>query len=205
MSDGTIPEAWGANTPLASSTATSGQEIDDLFRTLYFQHVGGVYGLAHRLGGSRLAGEITQEVFLQLWRNPEKFDPARGSLHALLLTMTHHKAVDYIRAESARPNREQRLGSEETPMLDVDDDLLRSESATRVVAALNELSPPIREAIVTAYYGQCTYKEAALVLGQPEGTIKSRIRMGLSQLRTALSESMQSECAFGQLTQSSER
>ncbi len=90
-------------------------------------------------------------------------------------------------------------------MLDVDDDVVRSESATLVVAALNELPTPLREAIVTAYYGQCTYKEAALVLGQPEGTIKARIRMGLSQLRTALSESMQSEREFGQLTQPSER
>jgi RNA polymerase sigma-70 factor (ECF subfamily) len=119
--------------------------------------------------------------------------------------MTHHRSVDYIRTEAARSTREQRIGSEEIPTLEMDDGVVQSESTTRVNEALNQLSDPLKEAIVTAFYGKCTYKEAALVLGQPEGTIKARIRKGLAELRIALSESHGTEQSSSEFAQSSDR
>lgn len=186
MSNEGMRETWGANTSLPSLANGSSDGDEDLFRILYLQHLAGVYGLAHRMCGGKLAADIAQDVFLQLWRHPETFDPSKGSLHSLLLTMTHHKAVDSIRSESARRDRERTTDSADEYPASLDEDILRSESSDRVISALNELPEDLREAIVTAFYGNCTYKEAATVLGQPEGTIKARIRKGLAQLREVL-------------------
>jgi RNA polymerase sigma-70 factor (ECF subfamily) len=160
----------------------SGDDADDVFRHLYAEHSQGVYGLAWRICGSSFAGDITQEVFLSLWKNPDRFDPIRGSLHSLLLTMAHGKAIDIVRSETARRGREKRSASAE-PMSDVGDEEFDKNTASLITLALDRLPAKEKEAIVTAFYGDCTYREAALVLGQPEGTIKARIRKGMARMR----------------------
>jgi RNA polymerase sigma-70 factor (ECF subfamily) len=144
--------------------------------------------MAAGICGRDQAADVTQEVFLQLWCQPERFDPARGTLRTLLLTMAHHRAIDLLRAGAARQAREREHAPGDFVQPDVGSDLLAEEHATRVTRALLQLPMERRDAIVTAYYGQCTYGEAAAVLGQPEGTIKARIRAGLRQLREALGD-----------------
>jgi len=172
-------------------SARAGRPQDrDVFGEVYSDHLESVYGLARRVCGSSLAADVTQEVFVQLWRRPESFDSSRGSLRALLLTMAHNKSVDQIRSESARRTREQHTWDIDSSYGDVDDDCLADELIVRVVQALDRLPMKLREAVVTAFYGQCTYRQAAIVLDLPEGTVKARIRRGLEQLRMDLEEAV---------------
>lgn len=158
-----------------------------LLARAYRDHRTAVHSVAMRLCGSSAADDITQEVFIKLWHQPERFNPARGSLRPFLVTITHHMAVDHLRSRSARSRREvrseRRSGDEAT---EVDAQALQQERKGRVVAAIERLPPKEREAIVIAFYGNCTYREAADVLNQPEGTIKARIRAALKHLAPSL-------------------
>ena len=157
---------------------------------VYRRHGAAVHNLAQRvLRSSDLADEVTQEVFLDLWNRPEQFDVTRGSLRTFLVTRSHGKAVDLIRSEIARQNREQRSAAETARAgYDFDHyawDLLRAEQVKQTIAALPQDE---RQAIEMAYFDGMTYREVANTLGAPEGTIKSRIRSGLRRLRKALTQ-----------------
>jgi RNA polymerase sigma-70 factor (ECF subfamily) len=155
---------------------------------VYRRHGGAVHALAQRiLGAGDRADDVTQEVFVALWNRPERFDPARGSLRAFLVTIAHGRAVDLLRAESARHGREQRTARQ--PAASGDD--LESQIWERAVnaqlkAAVSTLPAGERRVIELAYFGGHTYREVAALLGEPEGTIKGRIRAGLRRLRAAL-------------------
>ncbi len=154
----------------------------------YRRHAGAVYGLARRLlSDETLAEEIVQEVFLRLWDTPEKFDPGRGSLRSFLLAQCHGRAVDLLRAETARRRREekdQRRTAEAG--YDLELEVWDLAVAEHVKDALVGLPEGERRAIELAYFGGHTYREVAVMLDQPEGTVKSRIRAGLKRLRTEL-------------------
>ena len=135
------------------------------------------------------AADVAQEVFLRFWLHPERFDPMRGSLRTYLLTLGRSVAIDATRSDAARRRRESAGRWRDVPTLEpIDDGLLRDETAQRVRRALRQLPPVERDAIATAFYGGCSYRAAAVVLGEPEGTIKSRIRAGLRRLRDLLDE-----------------
>ncbi|MGH9057768.1 MAG: sigma-70 family RNA polymerase sigma factor, partial [Acidimicrobiales bacterium] len=86
-----------------------GRWNDSALAEVYRRHGGAVHGLARRvLGSESRAEEITQDVFVDLWRRPEVFDPARGSLRSFLLTVAHRRSVDVLRSEASRAAREQR-------------------------------------------------------------------------------------------------
>ena len=126
-------------------------------------------------------------MFLRLWNLPDRFDAARGSLRTYLLTQTHGLSVDVIRAEAARRAREERdarLTSESS--YDLEREVWDLTQAEYVRDALGRLSEGERRAIELAYFGGHTYREVAVLLGEPEGTVKSRIRSGLGRLRAAL-------------------
>lgn len=155
---------------------------------LYTRHGGPCLALARRVLADRvLAEEVVQEVFLRLWHEPSRFDPDRGSMRAWLCAQVHGKAVDLLRAETARRAREERDAFRNAT---IDDDLERAvlelTESEAVRRALASLSDGEREAIELAYFGGHTYREVAALLEQPEGTVKSRIRSGLLRLRAAL-------------------
>ncbi|MFZ0665487.1 MAG: sigma-70 family RNA polymerase sigma factor [Acidimicrobiales bacterium] len=163
---------------------------EDCLAEVYRRHAGAVHNLARRvLIVSELADEVTQEVFIDLWKRPEQFDPTRGSLRTLLLTKAHGKAVDLIRSESKRKVREQRTAAETAHSeYDLDHYAWDLVVADQVRTALDTLPPEERLSIEMAYFKGMTYKEVAASLGAPEGTVKSRIRSGLMRLRKALSQ-----------------
>jgi RNA polymerase sigma-70 factor, ECF subfamily len=153
---------------------------------LFDRHAAAVHGLAARLCGSDHADEVVQEVFVRLWQRPERFDIDRGSLRTFLHTDTHGRAVDLMRSNGARRKRELTDFARQQPQGgdSVDDaavgGLLHDDMA-EVIATLPRRE---RDPIVLAYFEGHTYREVAAMLQQPEGTIKSRIRAGLSRLRT---------------------
>ena len=155
---------------------------------LYRRHGGPTLSLARRVLADRvLAEEIVQEVFVRLWHAPERFDPERGSMRAWLCAQVHGRSVDLLRANTARRAREER-DAFRTPAIDHDLELAVVEltEGEAVRRALGSLSDAERQAIELAYFGGHTYREVAVLLAQPEGTIKSRIRSGLLRLRAAL-------------------
>jgi RNA polymerase sigma-70 factor (ECF subfamily) len=156
----------------------------------YRRHGGAVHSLARRiLRSDPPAEEITQEVFLDLWQRPEKFDAQRGTLRSFLLARTHGKSVDFIRSETARKRREDRTTREAaTAGYDLEHQVWDLAVAEQVKEALGSLPADLRQPIELAYFGGHTYREVATMLGTPEGTIKSRIRVGLGQLRVNLAE-----------------
>lgn len=154
----------------------------------YRRHAGAVYGLARRLlMVESLAEEVVQEVFLRLWNQPDRYDPARGSLRSFLLAQTHGRAVDLLRSEGARRQREEREArSTAEAGYDIDHEVTDMATAERVRSSLAALPAGERAAIELAYFGGLTYREVARQLEEPEGTVKSRIRSGLKRLRGEL-------------------
>ena len=156
----------------------------------YRRHGGAVHALARRiLRSDPPAGEVTQEVFLDLWRHPERFDAQRGTLRSFLLVRSHGKAVDVVRSEEARRRREEQSSREAaTTAYDIDREVWDLAVAEQVREALGSLPDELRQPIVLAYFGGRTYQEVAVLLDQPAGTVKSRIRSGLGRLRVNLIE-----------------
>lgn len=174
----------------AALVVAIGRWREDALAEVYRRHGGAAYALARRLLNDReLAEEVLQEVFLRLWNAPERFDPERGSLRAYLLAQTHGRSVDLLRSETSRRRREEREARESTAFGDDIErdvvDLTVSEKVKEVVAALPKDE---RQAIELAYFGGHTYRQVAVMLEAPEGTVKSRIRSGLRRLRTELAE-----------------
>src|SRR4051812_25115146 len=151
----------------------------------YRRHGGAVFGLARRLLGDHAhAEELVQEVFLRLWNQPERFDPARGSLRAYLLAHCHSRSVDVLRSDVARRRREERDAQRTaTAGYDLEHEVWDLTVAEQVRSAVHELPQAERAAIDLAYFGGYTYREVAQMLGEPEGTVKSRIRAGLRRMR----------------------
>lgn len=156
---------------------------------LYRRHGGALFSLAVRVLRAReLAEEVVQDIFARLWHSPERFDPARGALRPYLLAQAHRRAVDVVRSESARRDRDERAANTVKPAYVLEDDALNLTMGEQVREAMAGLSEDQRKAISLAYFGGRTYRDVALVLGEPEGTVKSRIHTGLARLRSTLTD-----------------
>ena len=162
----------------------------DALAEAYRRHAGAVFGLARRrLADAAMAEEIVQEVFLRLWNDPDKFDPGRGSLRSYLLAQCHGRSVDLLRSETARRRREENdLRRTAEGGYDLEREVWDMALADHVREALDTLPAAEREAIRLAYLGGHSYREVALMLDEPEGTVKSRIRTGLKRLRAELTD-----------------
>ena len=167
---------------LARSDETALAELYDRFGRV-------AYGLALRiLRDEKLAEDAVQEGFLAAWRNADRFIPERGKASTWLLTLVHRRAVDLVRREDRR-RAEPLTESVDPPSSgSAEDDAWLRFERERVQSALKQLPDQQREALELAYYGGFTQSELAERLGQPLGTIKSRMFMGLAQLRELLGE-----------------
>jgi RNA polymerase sigma-70 factor (ECF subfamily) len=134
------------------------------------------------------ADEVTQEVFLDIWRQSARFDPQRGSALSWMLTIAHRRAVDRVRSAQATTERDSAWVAEnqDTPHDSTAERAERSLDAQRVRNALDALTDTQRGAVELAYFGGYTHTEVAGLLDIPLGTAKTRIRDGLIRLRDSL-------------------
>jgi RNA polymerase sigma-70 factor (ECF subfamily) len=147
------------------------------------------FGLAVRvLRDPAQAEEVTQESYLECWRHAARFDSAKGSAISWLLTIVHRKAVDRVRSSESAGRRDVAYGQRErsVPHDETAEAAAASIEATRVRAALADLTAKQREAVELAFLGGYTHTEVASMLDLPIGTAKTRIRDGLIRLRDAL-------------------
>jgi RNA polymerase sigma-70 factor (ECF subfamily) len=155
---------------------------------LYDRYGRVAYGLALRiLRDETLAEDAVQDGFLAVWRTAARFMPERGKASAWILTLVHRRAVDVVRREERR-RAESLERIPEPGGGSVDEDAWLRLQRGRVQDALRQLPDPQREAIELAYYGGFSQSELAERLGQPLGTIKSRMFSGLARLRELLGE-----------------
>jgi RNA polymerase sigma-70 factor (ECF subfamily) len=174
----------------ASLVAAVARAEEGALREIYDRHGAALFGLARRiLQQPEAAEEIVQEVLLRLWNEPDRFDPGRGALRSFLFRETHSRAIENLRAEGARRAREERYSRESPPPVgDLDQEAWSVIRAELVRDAISDLSASEHEAIDLAYFGGFTYREVAMLLGEAEGTIKSRIRAGLGKLATTFEQ-----------------
>lgn len=165
-----------------------GRWRQDALAEAYRRHAGAVFALSRRLLiDPGMAEEVVQEVFLRLWNQPEKFDPERGSLRAFLLAQTHGRSVDVLRSETSRRRREERDARQTAESgYDIEREVMDLSTADQVNEVMAALPVDERRAIELAYFGGHTYRQVAVMLDQPEGTVKSRIRSGLRRMRDQL-------------------
>ncbi len=184
-----MPAPDDALADLLQRTAQGEQET---FASLYDATSRRVFGLALRILGDRdLAEEAALEAYTVVWRQAARYDPARGSALTWILTVARSKAIDLLRSRMRRGGRERALDIATcvpNPTPGPEAASARSEEMHLVREALAALPLEQREAIETTYFGGLTHAEVAVALGQPLGTVKTRIRTGLSSLRRMLAE-----------------
>ena len=174
----------------------SGRDLD-AFRALYDRYGDLVYSVSLRVvGDTHVAQDVTQDVFLRVWRRPELFDVARGKFVTWLLSVARNRSIDERRSQGRR------LRHEAPPSTEEEEDTLASrderddpavatvlaDERRAVRRAMDVLPPEQRLAIQLAYFGGLTQQEIANTLGQPLGTVKTRIRLGMQKMRVALEE-----------------
>ena len=152
--------------------------------TLYDRYSALVYAVGLRvLADTAAAEDVLQEVFMQLWRNPARFDASRGSLGAWLAVIARNRAIDALRKRRYESDVEDIVVSVEPDLASQAD---RSRAAKNVRDVLNGMHPAQRQALEMAFFEGLTHTEIAAKIGEPLGTIKTRIRAGLLALRKAL-------------------
>jgi RNA polymerase sigma-70 factor, ECF subfamily len=184
---GSRPAGAGSGWDLAALLGQVAKGDHAAFAAVYDQVAAPVFGTVCSVVRDRsLSEEVTQEVFVEVWRAASRFDPGRGSPLAWVTTIAHRRAVDRVRSEQRAAERQRRAAA---PLVAYDDvaetveDNLDRERVRRCLGSLTELQ---REAVTLAYYGGYTYKEVAALLGVPPGTANTRMRDGLIRLRDCL-------------------
>ncbi len=175
------------------------------FEALYDRFGDLVYSVCLRVvGDTYIAEDVTQDVFVRVWQRPEQFDVRRGKFVTWLLSVARNRSIDHRRSQSRR------MRHEALPSIDEEEDVLPSEDerddpalqtvladeCAAVRKALEVLPPEQKLAIQLAYFGGLTQQEIANKLGQPLGTVKTRIRLGMQKMRGALQERRDMERSF---------
>jgi RNA polymerase sigma-70 factor (ECF subfamily) len=159
------------------------------FADLYDALSPAVYGLSRRVvRDPAQAEEVTQEVFLDVWRSAPRFERDRGAARSWVLTITHRRAVDRVRSAQASTDRELRAAQQSgtrdyDEVVEAVESRLEAQAVRRCLQALTDLQ---REAVSLAYYAGNTYVQVANALRLPLGTVKTRLRDGLIRLRDCL-------------------
>ncbi|UUT35314.1 ECF RNA polymerase sigma factor SigK [Microbacterium elymi] len=161
----------------------------DAFAKLYDMLSPRMFGLILRVLIDRAQSEeVLQEVFLEVWQSAHRFAPHKGQGRSWLLTIAHRRAIDRVRSSQASSDRDVRAGFRDlaTAPADVAEQVELRIEAERVADALRRLSDSQREAITLAYYGGYSQSEIAALTGSPLGTVKTRMRDGLTRLRVEM-------------------
>jgi RNA polymerase sigma-70 factor, ECF subfamily len=159
------------------------------FAELYRRVAPAVFGLVTKVvRDPAQAEEVTQEVFVELWRTAPRFDLARGAARSWIMTCAHRRAVDRVRSAERAARRDDLVGRRDQgrPYDEVVEQVETSLAREHVRRGLDALTDLQREAVVLAYYGGYTHREIAELLGVPSGTVKTRLRDGLIRLRDHL-------------------
>lgn len=159
------------------------------FSTLYDLMSARMFGLIRRVLVDRdHSEEVLQEVFLEVWRTADDFDADRGQGRSWLLTIAHRRAVDRVRAARASADREYRVGLRETGVAfdEVVEHTELAVDAQALTSALGRIPEAQREVLVLAYFGGYSQRELAALMGTPLGTVKTRMRDGLTRLRAEM-------------------
>ncbi len=165
---------------------------EDAFRSLFDRYAPTAAALAARIvRRSHLAEEIVQEAFLAVWRNPEGYDAARGSVRSWLMGTVHHRAVDAVRREEAHRRRsEEAVAGLREAQTDPTDDVVEAvglpEERRLVRTAMARLPDEQRHVLEMMYFDGLSQRRIAQVTGLPLGTVKSRTLLGMRRMRAAL-------------------
>jgi RNA polymerase sigma-70 factor, ECF subfamily len=162
------------------------------FEVIYDRHADAAFSLALRMCRQRaLAEDVVQEAFLSLWRSGARYDRARGSVRTWTLGIVHNRAIDAIRRRAVRDRGvvsdegiEERIPARERTELE----FARRDEAREIREALGQLPEEQSRVIELAYFGGLTHVEIATMLDIPIGTIKGRMRLGLTKMRMALGD-----------------
>ncbi len=178
--------------PLVELLRRTADGDEAAFACLYDATIRRALGLSRRILEEESAAEdATLNAYAYIWSHASRFDPGRGSPITWILTVVRSKAIDLLRCRVRLRGREQPLDAVaafEDPGPGPETVCAQAERGERVREALASLPREQRQAIEISYFGGLSHSEAAAALGQPLGTVKSRIRMGLSSLRRYLVE-----------------
>ena len=175
--------------PLARLLALVARGDEHAFAELYERIAPAVFGLVSKVvRNPAQSEEVTQEVFVELWRNASRFDPARGTARSWIMTCAHRRAVDRVRSAERAARRDDLAGRRDQgrPYDEVAEQVETTLEHEHVRRGLDGLTDLQREAVLLAYYRGYTHREIAELLGVPVGTVKTRLRDGLIRLRDHL-------------------
>ena len=159
---------------------------------IFDRHAGVAFSLAYRMCGRRsMAEDVVQEAFLSLWRSGARYDRTRGSVRSWVLSVVHNRAIDAFRRETSRPaatspTRGSPSGSPSTERTELE--VERRDEARQVRSALDGLPADQRQVIELAFFGGFSHSQIAEMLKLPAGTVKGRMRLGLTKMRIALGD-----------------
>ena len=162
------------------------------FEVIFDRHADVAFSLAYRMCGRRaMAEDVVQEAFLSLWRSGARYDRTRGSVRSWVLGVVHNRAIDTFRRDNVRAGKDvsddeavQRLAAADS----TEHEVQRRDDAAQVRGALNELPVEQRQVIELAYFGGFSHSQIAEMLKLPPGTVKGRMRLGLTKLRLSLGD-----------------
>ena len=186
------PEPADEADPLAASLRAVASRDREAFESVYSTTVDRVLGLATRiLGDTTSADDVASDVFLQVWRQADRFDPARGSAIAWIMTIARSRALDAVRRAATSATKTAELGRSEAESNDQDSppdllDVTHRESALH--RALLQLDGAERQLLALAYFRGYTHKQLAEITNEPLGTVKTRIRRTLAKLRKLMDD-----------------
>lgn len=174
----------------------------DALEALYDRYASAVYSLAmHLLRDPEASEEVTQDVFFNVWRRASSYHAQRGSVKSWLFSVAHHRTIDELRRRRREQPQVQRdFDLNNKPSDDSSDPVAQVTTKLdggQLRDALEALRPEQREVVMLAYFGGLTHSEIARQLGQPLGTVKTRMRLALKRLKEVLGPRIQESADHG--------